>query len=195
MNIPGAGGQGLKGLLKDKKFVGVVAVGALVGAYALSRNRAAGDTSGFVDGAGVAGSGGSAGSGTPTFNDGGSDIAASLGNFSVELQGILQNYADSLKPTPIPPKTTTPKAPTPADNVAARARAAAEKARREAEAKKKSGKPAPAKTFSYKIRRGDTLSQIAQKNHTTVGAIAKLNGIKNVNLIYAGRTITVPKSK
>lgn len=188
MKIPGAGSTSPKALFKDKKFVGVVLVGGLVGAYALSRNAGAG---GSVDaGASVAGSGGSGGGGTPTFNDGGSDIAATLGNFSTELQGILQNYADTLNPTPIPPKAPTPAVPSKAAQAAAKARAAALAA---ANKKKKTAKPVPAKITNYKIKRGDTLSEIAQKNHTTVGNLARLNHIKNTNLIYAGHTLKVPK--
>lgn len=45
---------------------------------------------------------------------------------------------------------------------------------------------------SYLIRSGDTLSGIAARYHTSVSALAKLNGIKNVNLIYAGRSLRLP---
>lgn len=45
---------------------------------------------------------------------------------------------------------------------------------------------------SYTIRSGDTLGSIAARYHTSVGAIAQANGIANPNVIYAGRTITVP---
>jgi LysM repeat protein len=45
---------------------------------------------------------------------------------------------------------------------------------------------------TYTIRSGDTLSGLAARFHTSVGALAKLNGIKNVNLIYAGRALRLP---
>lgn len=45
---------------------------------------------------------------------------------------------------------------------------------------------------TYLIRSGDTLSGIAARYHTSVGALAKLNGIANPNLIYAGRTLRLP---
>ena len=45
---------------------------------------------------------------------------------------------------------------------------------------------------NYLIKRGDTLSGIAARYHTSVSALAKLNGIKNVNLIYAGATLRLP---
>lgn len=43
----------------------------------------------------------------------------------------------------------------------------------------------------YTIQPGDTLSGIAARFGTTVGALQKLNGISNPNLIYAGNTIRI----
>lgn len=54
---------------------------------------------------------------------------------------------------------------------------------------------------THKVVKGDTLSEIAQKYGTTVSYLAKLNNIKNVNLIYVGQvlkiseTVTVTPSK
>jgi len=45
----------------------------------------------------------------------------------------------------------------------------------------------------YTIKRGDTLSQIAQKEGVTVADLAKVNKIDNVDLIIAGETIVIPK--
>ena len=46
---------------------------------------------------------------------------------------------------------------------------------------------------SYAIKAGDTLSRIAQSNGTTVDALMKLNPqITNPNLIYAGKSLTLP---
>jgi putative chitinase len=45
---------------------------------------------------------------------------------------------------------------------------------------------------SYTIRSGDTLGSIAARYHTSVGALAQANGIANPNVIFAGRTLTVP---
>lgn len=45
----------------------------------------------------------------------------------------------------------------------------------------------------YTIQRGDTLTSIAKKFSTTIGNIAKTNGIKNVNIIYAGDVIRICK--
>lgn len=46
--------------------------------------------------------------------------------------------------------------------------------------------------MDYKIKKGDTLWDIARANGTTVDAIAAVNGIKNPDLIYAGDTIKIP---
>src|SRR5699024_7353662 len=47
---------------------------------------------------------------------------------------------------------------------------------------------------SYKIKSGDTLSEIAAKFGTTVSKIMSANpSIKDKNLIYAGSTIKIPK--
>jgi LysM repeat protein len=49
---------------------------------------------------------------------------------------------------------------------------------------------------SYRIKSGDTLSAIAQRNHTSVGALMKANPqIKNANLIIAGKTLNIPGSR
>lgn len=169
-------------LLKDKKTLYVIAGGAVLGAIVLLRGG------GGLSGASAADNASAAGSGaTPTFQDGGSDIAATLGNFSTELQGILQNYQDGLTdgvtpPPVVKPPTTVPK-PTPKPPITGKP--------------VKPGKPVVRKpaTKSILIRRGDTLSGLAKKNHTTTAALAKLNGIKNVNLIYAGHHLKVPVAK
>ena len=46
----------------------------------------------------------------------------------------------------------------------------------------------------YIVKKGDTLSAIAKKYHTTVKNLANLNNIKNVNLIYVGEKLLIPKS-
>ena len=52
---------------------------------------------------------------------------------------------------------------------------------------------APAAGTSYAIKAGDTLSRIAQQNGTTVDALMKLNPqITNPNMIYAGKSLTLP---
>lgn len=49
---------------------------------------------------------------------------------------------------------------------------------------------APA-TNTYTVRSGDTLSSIASKFGTSYQALARLNGISNPNLIYAGQVLRV----
>lgn len=46
--------------------------------------------------------------------------------------------------------------------------------------------------MSYRIRPGDTLTEIAARFNTTVSALAKKNGIRNPNVIMAGRTLAIP---
>ncbi|MDR0801233.1 M23 family metallopeptidase [Fluviicola sp.] len=43
----------------------------------------------------------------------------------------------------------------------------------------------------YKIRTGDTLSQIASKSNTTVSTLCKLNGIRPTTLLQVGRQVRV----
>ena len=44
---------------------------------------------------------------------------------------------------------------------------------------------------TYIVKRGDTLSGIARRYNTTVSNLAKLNNIKNVNLIYVGQKLII----
>ena len=61
-----------------------------------------------------------------------------------------------------------------------------------AEAKKE--EPKKAKVYiSYTIAYGDTLIGIAKKYNASVIELAEINGIKNVNKIYAGQVIRIPK--
>ena len=48
-------------------------------------------------------------------------------------------------------------------------------------------------TKAYRIKKGDTLSAIAARNDTTVAELKKLNNIKNVNKIVAGKSLKLPK--
>ncbi|WP_163779871.1 LysM peptidoglycan-binding domain-containing protein [Myxococcus vastator] len=45
---------------------------------------------------------------------------------------------------------------------------------------------------TYSVRRGDTLSALAQRFNTSVSSLAKSNGISNPNLIYAGQQLRIP---
>ena len=47
----------------------------------------------------------------------------------------------------------------------------------------------------YTIKKGDTLSEIAKEYNTSVKELAKINNIENVNLIYAGNKLKIPKNK
>lgn len=49
------------------------------------------------------------------------------------------------------------------------------------------------KTFSYTVKTGDTLTSIAKRYHTTVAKLASINHIENVNLIYVGQVLQIPR--
>ena len=57
--------------------------------------------------------------------------------------------------------------------------------------KKKADKKADKKETTYKVKSGDTLSEIAKKYNTTVDSLVKKNNIKDKNLIYVGQTLIV----
>lgn len=48
--------------------------------------------------------------------------------------------------------------------------------------------------ITHKIKQGDTLSAIAKMYNTSVNDLASANGIKNPNLIIAGKTLSIPNS-
>lgn len=51
----------------------------------------------------------------------------------------------------------------------------------------------PSTSISYAVRRGETLSAIAQRYGTTVDRLVKDNGIKNPNLIFPGQRLIIKK--
>ena len=64
----------------------------------------------------------------------------------------------------------------------------AEAEREDAEKKEKA---ISAEKRYYKVRKGDYLGLIAKRNHTTVGAICRLNGIKPTTTLQIGRVLRV----
>ncbi len=52
--------------------------------------------------------------------------------------------------------------------------------------------PPPPSGRTYTVRLGDTLSSIALRNGTTTYELARLNGLANANLIYAGQVLRLP---
>lgn len=48
---------------------------------------------------------------------------------------------------------------------------------------------------SVTVKQGDTVSELAQENNTTVESIKELNNLSNVNLIYIGDTLNVNDSQ
>ncbi len=55
--------------------------------------------------------------------------------------------------------------------------------------------PPSGPTFTYVVRRGDTLSAIARRFGTTVAALARMNGLVNPSYIYVGQRLQIPGAK
>lgn len=58
-------------------------------------------------------------------------------------------------------------------------------------AKKAATKAVQSSASYYKVRQGDTLSKIAQRNHTSIRTICKLNGISQNSIIRPGQRLRV----
>ena len=52
--------------------------------------------------------------------------------------------------------------------------------------------PPQEQTFSYTVRRGDTLWDLSRRFGTTVEALVRLNHIANPDLIYPGQVLQLP---
>lgn len=52
--------------------------------------------------------------------------------------------------------------------------------------------PVEARATGYVVQPGDTLTSIAQRHRVTVASLAQANGIRNPNLIQAGRVLVIP---
>ncbi len=57
---------------------------------------------------------------------------------------------------------------------------------------KKTTKKKSIRVSKYKIKKGDTLSSIARKHHTTIVKLTKSNGMKKGDTLKLGRTLKVP---
>ncbi len=55
--------------------------------------------------------------------------------------------------------------------------------------------PTTAASATYKIKKGDTLSAIAKRHHTTVAKLCKANGIKETTILGLGKTLRIPDQK
>jgi LysM repeat protein len=45
---------------------------------------------------------------------------------------------------------------------------------------------------SYRVVRGDTLTRIARRCHSSIAAIARASGVRNPNRIYVGQRLVIP---
>ncbi len=110
-------------------------------------------------------------------------VLSLLGTAPEGISGIV----NSANPITDPAKTSAPTTPTKTTPKPAPAKATPKPA------PAPTPKPAPAPApVMYQIRWGDTLSQLAVNNHTTVANLMALNPqIHNPNLIYAGATMRI----
>lgn len=168
----------LPAILKDKRAQLAAGAGGVLALVVLLRNQKASGE----DAAGTATTGGTAGaydsSGTDAYNNLQTSLDNQLAEFRRDLTGIQDQLGKlpTVPTVPAKPKPITGKPVTPGHPV-----------------KRPVKKPAPIKYTSYKIKRGDTLSALAKRQHTTVSTLARLNKIRNPNLIRAGATLKIPK--
>lgn len=118
-----------------------------------------------------------------------------------DVPEIAQNEEPPMNSVPLPspavtsnpkPKISEPKS-TPKESVKSTATVEAKpkpKPKSTEVVKKKTPPKATAKR--YTIKKGDSLSAIASRNGTTVGALQRANGIKG-SLIQPGKTLVIPK--
>jgi hypothetical protein len=168
-------------LLHDKRVLYVGGVGAAVGAYALWQRKRSGANSSSGPGNPAVGSGGAG-----TLDTSGTDSAAWVGQFSdqmgTQLQQFLQQLTGALSnlPPPAVPGSPAP-APTPTFNGGTPITNPAAHTRVNVVPFTRANPPW-----------ASTLSGIAAHEHTTVGALLRLNpGISNPNIIHPGQQITV----
>jgi LysM domain len=190
---PPAGGppKGKKVLGMDRRtavFVGL-ALAAGVAWYIIRGRQAANQ-----GGGGAADSSGSSGgsiigyddAGNPIYSGGGAGLPA---DFSGEISTLQSEFGSLASEIQAQQGTTGPAGPPGPTGPPGPAGKPPPKP-----APKPVPKPKPkAKTKTITIARGDTLSALARKYHTTVANLMKLNpSIKNPNLIYAGNKLKVP---
>jgi N-acetylmuramoyl-L-alanine amidase len=53
--------------------------------------------------------------------------------------------------------------------------------------------PVPVHAAGYVVQPGDSLGSIAQRYHVSIGTLARVNGIQNVNLVPIGQVLAIPR--
>lgn len=189
---PAAPPKGKKILGMDRRtavFVGLALASGVLWYFLRARksaSTAAADTSQQSQGAAGGSIIGYDDAGNPIYSGGGAGLPA---DFSGEISTLQSEFGSLASEIQAQQGTTGPAGPP-------------GKAGPPGPAGKPPPKPGPSKnppptkkpkTKSVTIARGDTLSQLAKKYHTTVANLMKLNpSIKNPNLIYAGNKLNVP---
>lgn len=183
-------GQGKKVLGMDRRtavFVGLALAAGVLWYIVKSRKSAAGG--GAQDSGGSSGGTiiGYDGAGNPIYSGGavGADFSGEISTLQSEF-GNLASEIDAMQGTTGTPGATGPPGPKGPPGPPG-------KGRPPTGGPPPKKKPPKKRTRSITIARGDTLSALARKYHTTVAELMKLNPqIKNPNLIYAGHKLNVP---
>jgi LysM domain len=177
---PGGGAKGKKIMGMDRRTAGFVGLALAAGLlwYFFRARKSSADSGSSGDSGGPGGSGGSGSADQPTdFSGEISTLQSEFGDLASEI-----NQMQGSTGTPGPAGPPGPKGPP--------GPSAKPPPHHAPPPKKKKKKP---RTRTITIARGDTLSGLARKYHTTVAELLKLNpGIKNPDLIYAGRKLNVP---
>jgi LysM repeat protein len=188
------GGKGKKIMGMDRRTAGFVGLALAAGLlWYFFRARKSSADSGSSGGSGASGGSiiGYDANGNPIYSGGGDQLPA---DFSGEISTLQSEFGDlaseisQMQGSPGPAGPPGPKGPPgpPGVNPGGPPKGVHPPPRKKPPAKKP-------KTRSITIARGDTLSGLAKKYHTTVAELLKLNPqIKNPNLIYAGRKLNVP---
>ena len=107
--------------------------------------------------------------------------------------GVVASGAPSgTTPSPVPGDTTPPTAPAATPSAGTPSSSPPLTSTPAPSTAAPSPTPVPTDARRYTVRSGDTLGGIAAKFGTTVGAIAKANGITNPRLIRAGQVLIIP---
>jgi LysM repeat protein len=203
IGVAGAAGLGL--YVHSRNKTGSDAGGASDGVSSQDAASAAGSSGGTYSGTGLGD-----GTGQPTTypNTYGTDLATALGDIDsryadqvTAFQGKLGTDESALASIKTAQDNSAKSLAALSTTVATLTKPAATTKPGTPKTPTKTGgstKPAPKvpasqhKTTTYKIKKGDTLSAIAKKYHTTISALTKANNIKNPNLIVTGHTLKIP---
>ncbi len=111
-----------------------------------------------------------------------STVAASVANYFSDASSVVA-VSDKAKPgDDVEPQAESPKPP-------------ADTAVEVPPVKKPADAAGPVRTNAYRVKRGDTLKKIAEKNETSIAMLLKLNHMKINDPLLSGRKILIPATR